>query len=883
MPFSKGIRRATWRGARYAGAAVVCVAVLGAGGASAQAAKCTQKGTGGPDVLKGTNKKDVLCGKGGADVLIGKGGNDVLKGAAGEDTITGKTGNDSLAGGAGNDTLSGGKGNDKLKGQGGTDIAGFADSPSAVEVDIGGGTATGNGNDTLVTIETVIGSPGDDRMLGGPGPDELSGGDGNDRLIGRGGDDALKGQGGTDSTSYADFAGPINASLRAGTVIGDGTDSVAGIEDLTGTSADDTIEGDGANNELDGGGGTDTLSFAGAPGDVVADIGDGGVNQDGNDLVHNFENLVGSAHADRLVGGPGENLISGGPGDDTLIGLGGNDRLDGQDGSDMAAYSYSASPIDADLRAGTVVGEGADTLTAVENVTGSPQGDTFAGNAGDNVLNGAEGGDTVSFAASSAAIQTDLVSGETIGDGHDTLRGIDNVIGSPAPDTIIGDDGNNGITGGGGADTLIGAGGADVVSGEAGDDNVNGDADDDQLFGGPNDDHLDGGTGVNECDGGTGINTFAGNCDGDPPTVTSLAINPTAVNTYAASADIDFTMHLLDDSAGVDDAASAVVIHAPGGSPSFEAPLTRTSGDALSGDYSARITLPRYAAEGTWTVELRLVDQSENQDTVTAQELTTLTLPHSFSQDGDGDTAPPALDSFGFTPSTVDTSAAAKNLNFTLHLSDDLAGVDTAASRVIVHGPGGDPTFESPLTLVSGGPTGGDYTAQITLPRYSEQGAWTIELLLVDQAGNAVTLTDADLGPDGTFTQNGTGDTTAPTLTGLTLDTPTINTAEIDRTINFTVNGTDALAGIDPAASRVIAIDPVNQPRVEAPLTLTSGSPQNGHYSAALTIPQGSATGTWRVQVKLVDLVGNVRIVTYTDLSALGLPNSFQNLAPSGT
>jgi len=883
MTFSKGISWPTRGGIRIAGAAIACVVALSSAGA-AEAAKCTQKGTGGVDVLKGTNKKDVLCGKGGADVLIGKGGNDVMKGGGGDDSLAGKAGDDTLAGGPGNDTLSGGKGNDKLKGQAGKDVAGFSDSPTSLQVDLGAGTATGNGNDTLIAVETVIGSDSDDELVGGPGPDELSGGEGNDSIVGLGGNDVLKGQGGMDSTTYASAPGAIIADLRAGTVGGDGNDTLSGIEELTGTAGDDTIEGDGANNDLDGAGGRDTLSFAGAPGGVVADIGDGAVNGDGDDSLHNFEAVAGSAHDDRLVGGPGNDTLSGGPGADTLIGLGGNDLLDGQDGVDRAAYAYSTSPIDANLRTGKVVGEGTDTLAAVENVTGSPQGDTFAGNAGNNGFDGAEGGDTVSFAASPNGIQTDLVSGDTIGDGADKLLGIDNVIGSNDPDTIIGDDGNNGIVGGSGADTLLGAGGADVVSGEIGDDNVNGDDGDDQLFGGPDDDHLDGGTGANNCDGGTGVNTYAGNCDGTAPTLTTLGISPASVDTESAPRDIDFTLHLADDAAGVDAESSAVIVHAPGtGMPTFEAPLTRTNGDPLDGDYTARITLPRYAAEGTWTVEVRLVDQSSNQTTITTQQLTTAGQPHSFSQTGTGDTSGPSLTAFGFTPTSVDTANAPANLNFTLTLTDDLAGVDPAASRVVVHGPGGDPTFEAPLTLVSGNATDGDYTGQITLPRYSAQGAWTVELLLVDRASNQLLLTSGDLGASGGFTQTGTGDTVAPTLTGFTLSPPTINTAELAQTINFTVAGTDALSGIDPAASRVIAIDPLNQPRGESPLTLVSGTSQNGNYTAAITVAQGSATGTWRLKVQLVDHVGNTRVVNFTDLAAAGLPSSFQNVAPSGT
>ena len=70
-------------------------------------------------------------------------------------------------------------------------------------------------------------------------------------------------------------------------------------------------------------------------------------------------------------------------GDDTLIGLEGDDHLEGGAGADTAAYVYSTNPIAADLRAGTVTGEGTDKLAAVENVTGSGSGDTFAGDAGE--------------------------------------------------------------------------------------------------------------------------------------------------------------------------------------------------------------------------------------------------------------------------------------------------------------------------------------------------------------------------------------------------------------------------------------------------------------------------------------------------------------------
>ncbi len=865
------------RGVRYLGAALVCATMLAQAGA-ADAAKCTQKGTGGVDVLKGTNKKDVLCGKGGDDVMIGKGGNDVLKGAAGNDTLTAKGGNDTVSGGAGDDTVSGGPGNDTLKGGGGTDVSGFSDLPSAIQVDLAAGTVDGDGHDKISTVENIVGTAFDDRIDGDAGPNELSGGEGNDMIVGRQGDDVLKGQDGRDSTTYAAVANPVVANLRSGTVSGDGNDAISGIENLTGSAYDDVIEGDTGDNTLDAGPGRDTLSFAGAPAGVVADIGDGGVDADGDDSVQGFEDLIGSAHDDRLVGGPGANSISGGPGADVLIGLGGNDHLDGQDGVDKAAYAYSSTPIVADLRARTVTGEGNDTLDSVENVTGSPQSDTFAGDAGNNVFDGAEGADTISFAASPALVIADLGSGVSTGDGSDTLLGIENALGSTHADSIIGSDISNSIAGGPGADTLVGDEGNDHIFGEDGDDGLYGGNDDDEISGAAGDDHLDGGVGVNDCDGGSGNNSFAGNCDGDPPALPAFSLSPSSVDTSGTSRTIDFTLTATDASAGVDPVASQVIVHAPAGSPTFSDDLQLTSGDKVNGTYSASIQLPRYSAQGFWTVDVKLADQAGNEITLTSAQLQSAGLAYRFQQTGAGDTAAPILGAGTFvtSPTAIDTAGASRVVNFDFDATDDLAGVDLSASSVTVTGPTGA-SFQSTLQLVGGSPVNGSFHAQVTIPQYSAPGTWTVELLLVDGASNQVLLEPAQL--SGNFTQTGNGDTTAPTLSAFTASPLLINTAEVDQVVDITLDATDDLSGVDPASSKVVAIDPINQPRGESPLIHTTGN----SYTASITVPQGSATGSWKLQVELVDAVGNVRVITSSQLIAAGFPGTFQNVAPTGT
>ena len=209
-------------------------------------APCTISGTGGNDTLTGTPGNDVICGLGGSDSLDGRGGNDVLRGGAGADTADGEAGNDVILGEAGNDTvlhggpgsdlvlggaghdkLVGDDGNDQLRGEDGRDwllpgagndtVEGgaendkldFKSSAGAVQVDLAAGTATGEGSDTLSSIEIVLGSALADRIDGSDGPDELSGYNGNDTINGRGGNDFIDGGRNTDLCDQGPGSGDV--------------------------------------------------------------------------------------------------------------------------------------------------------------------------------------------------------------------------------------------------------------------------------------------------------------------------------------------------------------------------------------------------------------------------------------------------------------------------------------------------------------------------------------------------------------------------------------------------------------------------------------------------------------------------------------------------
>lgn len=155
-------------------------------------------GLGGDDTIKGGGGNDTICGGPGKDKLIGQGGDDSLDGGRGSDILRGGPGNDVLAGRGGNDLLTGGGGNDRMHGGPGKDTVSFASATATITADLAAGLADGQGGDTLIAVEHLIGSDKADRLIGDRDANRLWGGKGNDVIIGRGGADKLYGRAGDD-------------------------------------------------------------------------------------------------------------------------------------------------------------------------------------------------------------------------------------------------------------------------------------------------------------------------------------------------------------------------------------------------------------------------------------------------------------------------------------------------------------------------------------------------------------------------------------------------------------------------------------------------------------------------------------------------------------
>jgi serralysin len=201
------------------------------------------------------------------------------------------------------------------------------------------------------------------------------------------------------------------------------------IENATGGAGDDSISGNQVANVLIGNAGSDTLS-----------------GLDGND------DLQGGDGDDTLKGGGGADSLVAANGDDTLKGGGGGDALNGGAGIDTADYAFSTAVV-VNLSTGTGAGGDAngDSLTGIENVSGTTGDDVLTGNGSNNVLTGGDGNDQLF-----GEIGTDTLNG---GDGNDTLQGgfgTDTVNGGEGDDTIAVLDGQfiDNVDGGNGTDTL---------------------------------------------------------------------------------------------------------------------------------------------------------------------------------------------------------------------------------------------------------------------------------------------------------------------------------------------------------------------------------------------------------------------------------------------
>ncbi len=346
--------------------------------------------------------------------------------------------------------LGGGTDSLRIFGSGGADHirSGAIPPHSGINLNQGAEAANPDGDDVLLLngggVETVV-VQGD---LGAPGAAdtiEVNGGAPYtdplplfSQLLGEGGDDDL-------------IAGTTRAFLFGGA----GDDTLLGS--TSGFSVGDTLAGGPGDDFMDGNLGNDSASYTQAAAGVRVDLANPAPQDTGGagiDTIVGIENASGSGFNDVLLGTDGPNSLSGGfdftsglSGDDVLMGRGGDDVLDGFTGNDTASYEDgSTGPVSVDLQtvgAQDTGGAGVDTLpdsatvvdsdseSDIENLIGSPFGDTLTGNVLSNSITGLGGVDSINSLGAPDAL--------FLRDGGPDVASCGDPTPGPPPDTAVAD------------------------------------------------------------------------------------------------------------------------------------------------------------------------------------------------------------------------------------------------------------------------------------------------------------------------------------------------------------------------------------------------------------------------------------------------------------
>lgn len=386
---------------------------------------------------------------------------------SGNDTINGTSGSDSFKYSAGQDVISGGSGVDVIDFSYYT-YRGNNYNTLVVELNLNRYKVTTSSNvvvtSSIYGVENVIGSnsndrisgnssdnrlfgyDGDDIIYGGAGNDYINGGSsyydedqlygegGNDYIIASYGDNFVDGGNDSDTISYfgMDKSVYVDLSLNVGRHgyynnyynTWDYEDTLNNIENVVGTSWNDTILGNSSNNTISGGAGNDSLNggsgidtldciTAGYNG-VIVNLNNNTCTGQGVDSIYNFENIKGSNHNDTLIGNSLSNILHGNGGNDTLNGGVGADTMIGGAGNDTyyidninditTETSTLSTEIDTVLSSvNCVLRTNIEKLTLIGataiNGTGNALNNTLLGNSAANILNGGLGNDTLTGGA----------------------------------------------------------------------------------------------------------------------------------------------------------------------------------------------------------------------------------------------------------------------------------------------------------------------------------------------------------------------------------------------------------------------------------------------------------------------------------------------------
>ncbi|MBU1099793.1 MAG: T9SS type A sorting domain-containing protein [Bacteroidetes bacterium] len=349
--------------------------------------------------------------------------------------------------------------------------------------------------------------------------------------------------------------------------------------------------------------------------------------------------------------------------------------------------------------------------------------------------------------------------------------------------------------------------------------------------------------------------------DSTPPELTGFSFSPAAIDVSQSQHEIGFSISCIDDISGIDEIVLEFSPEGNGGSKT-------ESYKRINGGYSSitgSMDFGNNPKEGIWHASISLKDVEGNSTIYSALDLETLNYNSTLEIFTTEDITPPVLQSFSFSPDSLDLSGSDLSVLFDLRATDDLSGISkiNLSFEPISNGGGEAVRFDKINS------TSFQITDIFTFKKSSKEGIWRASIEIEDNEKNKITYTAddlEDLGISSTLFLRTSADITPPVLVDFYFSPDSIFVGENDIIVSYTISATDDLSGIDEIN---IIFNPEENGGNQS-LKIKKIDTINFSQSGEIEFNRNSKTGNWFVSLELSDNSKNQIVYSAEELASLG-------------
>lgn len=343
--------------------------------------------------------------------------------------------------------------------------------------------------------------------------------------------------------------------------------------------------------------------------------------------------------------------------------------------------------------------------------------------------------------------------------------------------------------------------------------------------------------------------------DNGSPVLTSLAIEPRAVDARAGAKVVSFTATAQDAGgpgapSGIADATVYVGAN-DRGDWDQTADLAPDGTGALVGT----LTVLPQSPTGQRFVSIAVRDQDGNSVRYSVDDLRDLGLPAEFTTVTDPDAARPAVKSVRLSTGAVDTRRRSRGVTVTVRATDDKA---VATVGVTVFGLRG-PTRMTRLQRVSGSPADGTWRGRLVVPRWAGSSTAQLGVNVMDAVGRSEWFSPRRLaraGQPSRLVVVSQTDRSKPSVSLISVTPSSVDVTGAPQEVRVVARARDVGSGVRRVVVNFTGPEgPGAYAYVVGRLARISGTSRNGIWAGTVTLaPCVAPAGQWHASVSAKDV-----------------------------